>query len=215
MSDLLKDQAYDKLLAMILSAKIEEGKMYSLNKVAEELGLSRTPVRDALQRLNDEKRIDILPSRGFCLHVMDDAELNRRYHFSNAIEGYSIMHMIDEYIEDPQNVYMAEVERLFGEMESADLDGMSFKDFYELDNDFHNALIKSLGDDFFNCVSKENLGFIDHPEIHLSGKHLDRHRILEYHRRILEAIRNKDVLAGYKALMEHGKYVYEIYVANK
>ena len=215
MSDLLKEQAYHKLMAMILSAKIEEGKMYSLNKVTENLGLSRTPVRDALQRLNDEKRIDILPSRGFCLHVMDDDELHQRYHFSNAIEGYAIMHLIELCKTDPKNRYIIELERLLAEMEHADLDEMSFKDFYELDNDFHNALIKSVGDEFFNNVSKENLGFIDHPEIHLSGRYLDRRQILNYHQRIIEAIQKKDVYAGYEAIMEHGKYVYEMYLANK
>lgn len=125
------------------------------------------------------------------------------------------MHLIEICKTDPENMYIVEVERLFTEMERADLDEMCFKDFYELDNDFHNALIKSVGEEFFNNVSKENLGFIDHPEIHLSGKYLDRRQILNYHQRIIEAIRNKDVIAGYKALMEHGKYVYEMYLANK
>ena len=68
--DLLKNEVYDKLRAMLMQGAFEPGKTYSLNKLAEELQVSRTPVRDAVIRLSNENQLDILPSRGFRLHQM-------------------------------------------------------------------------------------------------------------------------------------------------
>ena len=64
MTLLLKDEAYEQLTQMINSGKFEYGKKYSLNQIAADLNMSKTPVRDAIQRLAEERRIDILPSRG-------------------------------------------------------------------------------------------------------------------------------------------------------
>ena len=63
MSFLLKDQAYDKLIQLINEGKLKYGETYSLNALAQDLEMSRTPVRDAIQKLADENRIDVLPSR--------------------------------------------------------------------------------------------------------------------------------------------------------
>lgn len=51
---LLKDQAYQALLEMIWSGNLEVGEIYSLTKIAQDLNISRTPLRDAIQRLSDE-----------------------------------------------------------------------------------------------------------------------------------------------------------------
>ena len=61
MSLFLKDEAYEQLVQMIDDGKFEYDKKYSLNQIAIELNMSKTPVRDAIQKLADEKRIDILP----------------------------------------------------------------------------------------------------------------------------------------------------------
>ena len=93
---LLKDQAYQALLEMIWSGNLEAGEIYSLTKIAQDLNISRTPLRDAIQRLSDEKRIDILPSRGFCLHKFTEEEIKQRYHLTISLEGYSIVRLIEK-----------------------------------------------------------------------------------------------------------------------
>lgn len=74
---LLKDQAYQALLEMIWSGNLEAGEIYSLTKIAQDLNISRTPLRDAIQRLSDEKRIDILPSRDSVYINSQKKKLNR------------------------------------------------------------------------------------------------------------------------------------------
>ena len=59
---LLKDQAYNSLLEMIRNGSLEHGKIYSLKAISAQMEMSTTPVRDAIQRLCDEGRMDLLPS---------------------------------------------------------------------------------------------------------------------------------------------------------
>ena len=59
--------AYGHLRRMIYASELEFNKVYSETKLAAQLSISRTPIRDALNRLAQERYIDILPNRGFRL----------------------------------------------------------------------------------------------------------------------------------------------------
>lgn len=50
-SQSLQGQAYDYLIEMIKDGELEAGKIYSLNQMAQKAGVSRTPFRDAVLRL--------------------------------------------------------------------------------------------------------------------------------------------------------------------
>jgi DNA-binding GntR family transcriptional regulator len=58
-------QAYDRIRALILSGEMAMGARLSQLDLAEHLGISRTPVREALRRLAGEGLVDALPQRGF------------------------------------------------------------------------------------------------------------------------------------------------------
>ena len=66
----LQTQAYDYLIAQIKDGTLRPNTIYSLNQMAKEIGVSRTPLRDAVLRLEQERYVDILPSKGFVLHKM-------------------------------------------------------------------------------------------------------------------------------------------------
>lgn len=65
---LLQEEAYTHIKEQILSGALREEQIYSETKIAAMIGISRTPVKDALVRLSQERLVDILPSRGFRLH---------------------------------------------------------------------------------------------------------------------------------------------------
>ena len=80
--------AYEHLRSMIYSGGLEFNRIYSETKLAAELSISRTPIRDALNRLSSERVIDILPNRGFMLHRPTQADIFEAYHIRLMIEGY-------------------------------------------------------------------------------------------------------------------------------
>ena len=212
--DMLKDQAYQQLLAMIWSGRLEHDVIYSLNEVAKELDISRTPVRDAVHRLHDEKRLDLLPSRGFRLHRMTAEEFRQLHHFTVAIEGYCIVSLVEERRAAPESPRVMALADSVSAMARSDLDRLSFKAFYDMDNGFHLALINSVGDHFVDFLSQYHLGFVNRPEIHISSLPLDRRAVLDFHRRILDAVLGGDAQGGYRAVREHAEYILEHYLTE-
>ena len=75
---LLQEEAYTHIKEQILSGALREEQIYSETKIAAMIGISRTPVKDALVRLSQERLVDILPSRGFRLHRMSEADVYKR-----------------------------------------------------------------------------------------------------------------------------------------
>ena len=76
----LNNIAYDHLRGMIYNSELEFHRIYSETKLAAQLNISRTPIRDALNRLAQERYIDILPNRGFMLHTPTQADIIEAYH---------------------------------------------------------------------------------------------------------------------------------------
>lgn len=66
----LQQQAYDNLKEMIVNERLKYGKIYSERQISEQMYVSRTPFREALQRLSQDGYVDILPQRGFMLHPL-------------------------------------------------------------------------------------------------------------------------------------------------
>lgn len=58
------DQAYRILEEMIVTTELEPGSLLSESRLVEKLGLGRTPLREALQRLDTENLVEIMPRRG-------------------------------------------------------------------------------------------------------------------------------------------------------
>src|SRR3954452_16387386 len=67
-----REQAYAALRAAIVGAQLEPGRRLSENQLAELIGVSRTPVRDALARLRDERLVAIVPQLGTFVTFIDE-----------------------------------------------------------------------------------------------------------------------------------------------
>ena len=67
----LQDQAYDIIKEKILNDEFSPDEMYSETKLAKDLSISRTPLRNALRGLEQDGYIIIAPSRGFMIRSLD------------------------------------------------------------------------------------------------------------------------------------------------
>ena len=85
----LQDEAYDYLKEKILAGELVEGELYSESQLTQTLNMSRTPVRDALLRLNMEGLLEIYPSRGFMIRDVGMAEIKETLEIRCALEGYA------------------------------------------------------------------------------------------------------------------------------
>lgn len=81
-------RAYDDLRAAILGGRFEEGSHLSEVRLAETLGCSRTPVREALGRLGAEGLVEFLPNRGARVVAWTTAEFEDVFRIRALLEGH-------------------------------------------------------------------------------------------------------------------------------
>jgi DNA-binding GntR family transcriptional regulator len=82
------DTAYDWLLAEITGFRIRSGSPLSENKIAASLGISRTPVREALQRLEKEGLVKRTDNSRFAVSQLTKAEVNDACDLLEALDTY-------------------------------------------------------------------------------------------------------------------------------
>jgi DNA-binding GntR family transcriptional regulator len=88
--------AYDALRYSILSFKLQQGTVYKEMSVSQELGLSRTPVREALLRLSSEGLITFLPRKGFVVTSFSEKEVEEIFELRLILESVVIKKIVSK-----------------------------------------------------------------------------------------------------------------------
>ena len=89
----LKKQAYDAIRNAVLQQELRRDLIYSEQWFADQLQISRTPVREAILQLNSEELVDVLPNRGIVIKSPSLADARNVYQMRAAIEGYCSAHL--------------------------------------------------------------------------------------------------------------------------
>jgi DNA-binding GntR family transcriptional regulator len=85
-ASLLADQAYDALRELIVSLELQPGALVKEPELVARLGIGRTPVREALRRLAQERLIEVFPRRGMVVTTVDVRDLARLCEVRAALE---------------------------------------------------------------------------------------------------------------------------------
>lgn len=83
----LADRAYGLFRDGLRTALFRPGQRLLETELAEQLGMSRTPVREAIRRLQAEGLVAHLPARGLCVATYDAAQVDELYVMREALEG--------------------------------------------------------------------------------------------------------------------------------
>jgi DNA-binding GntR family transcriptional regulator len=97
----VREKTYEYLKAGIFSGRFRPGERLAEEHLAEELGVSRTPVREALHKLEQDGLIEPLESRGFCIPNDSPEEIEDLFELRTVLEGYTLK-IICERITDEQ-----------------------------------------------------------------------------------------------------------------
>jgi len=81
------EQAYRILLEDIVTLRLDPGEVLAEDALRERLGLGRTPIREALQRLASEDLVVVLPRRGVIVSQINVADLTEIYEVRSKLEG--------------------------------------------------------------------------------------------------------------------------------
>ena len=148
----LNEQAYQHLQMLIMTHKLSYDKIYSETKLSKELGISRTPFRDAIHRLAQEGYIDIIPSKGFTLHQLTSKDIIETFQVRSALECYCTLQIAKNAEQEPVKKLLKELldatETLKVILETT----KSIKDFCEYDFLFHTKIIAYAENEQFSSL---------------------------------------------------------------
>ncbi|MCP3854842.1 MAG: GntR family transcriptional regulator [Actinomycetia bacterium] len=85
----LSEQAYHRIRRMIIELVLEPGAVLREDELKTKLGVGRTPIREALQRLAREQFITVVPRQGMFVSGLDVSELSLLYETRAVLEPYA------------------------------------------------------------------------------------------------------------------------------
>lgn len=182
----LRETVYQYLKKGIVHGKIKGGVRLKEETLAHEIGISRTPVREALYKLEQDELLHKLPKGGFVVKKFTKEDVEDIFGIRSALESYAA-YLVTIHI-TPQEI--ENLERKIEESEEALIDG-DHKKLIKLNTEFHDLLYKS-------CKSKKLIDIINnfreyfyrYRSILLKTKAGFRYSI-ESHRKMLEAMKKK------------------------
>ncbi len=84
----LKDKAYQELKTLLLDGSYPPGSFLSERKLGNQLGMSKTPIRAALERLEAEGFVATAPQQGIIVRELSLREIREHYEIRAALESY-------------------------------------------------------------------------------------------------------------------------------
>lgn len=132
---LARIHAYGAILDAIVRAEFEPGRQLSENELAAWLGVSRTPVREALARLREDGLVEIVAQLGTFVAPISPRAVTDAQFVREALECAAVRRAAELARTDD----IAELEAILRDQHRAVRDG-DHDAFYVLDDDFHHAL---------------------------------------------------------------------------
>ncbi len=137
---LLKDQAYARLKELIKTGEAPSGTFFSEKRLSSLLGMSKTPIRAALERLEAEGFVITSPRQGAVVRGLSLKEVVDLFDLRFALETFVVRHLAGRFNEPHTRRLKENLEAQLLCAETGDVDR-----YTQLDTDFHVAISEGFG----------------------------------------------------------------------
>ncbi len=187
----LGDQVYDFVFHEIQIGRMSVGDKVDEAKLINELGISRTPIREALIQMTSDNILENIPRKGFFVKNVDDKEMK---------EGFDVVTLLDEYAIELAipNITDDDIRRLSNAVDKMNLaiSKLNYDMYYDWEREFHLVYRERCGNkvlaDLIDDLTRKNFrtGIYDKNKKELAD-YLSF--VNNDHIEVLKAIENKDV----------------------
>ena len=205
----LRDVVFENLRTAILEGNLKAGQRLMEVQLAEQLGVSRTPIREAIRKLELEGLVVMLPRKGAYVANMSFKDLIDVLEIRASLEGLAAS-LASERLRDEDIV---ELERVAKEFERSvretDIDNVLKKDVEFHEKIFlmaNNKKLYHLITSLWEQVHRFRVTYVSNYEASLS--------LVDEHNRILEAIKSGDSESAKKYATEHIELAEQFFMEN-
>ena len=200
-------RAYEEIRMAIVTQEVLPGTPITAELYANKLGMSRTPVREAIVQLAHENLVSIVPRKGAFVRVFTSEEIRHNYEIAEALEGMIV------YLSTPR-VDREAVDRLEALMEGMErsLKSHDIETWVRLDEEFH-AILNSFCDNAYLVRNRSSIqSQILRSRLLRVPSWVDKAESNKDHRHIWEAVRRGDARAARDAMHAHWERIREEFV---
>jgi DNA-binding GntR family transcriptional regulator len=196
----LKEMAYQQLRTLVVQGRLEPDTVYSAAQFADMLGVSRTPVREALLQLVSEGFFTVIKQEGYTLRRFSEKEIRDLFETRRLLETYAAEKVTGTLTDADARQLKATLRGMAALAAEGDVAG-----FLETDRAFHMAIIARLDNGMLSSLMDTIRG-----QITLFAAKAVSHKgrsdeILREHGAILTALCGKDPKKAVRATIEHLK----------
>lgn len=205
----LRGRVFHKIREDILSGKYKEHEELKEVAIGEELGVSRTPVREAFRQLELEGLIQIIPNKGAYVTGITIKDVKDIYMIRSLLEGlcarWATEHITDEQLSEmEENIYLAEFHAAKGHLEQ----------IAELDNRFHDIMYEACNSKMLEHLLKDFHQYVLRVRKKTLAEANRGEASNHEHRLIMEAIKEKEADKAEELANRHMINAYENMVKN-
>ena len=211
----LRGRVFQKLREDILSGKYKEHEELKEVAIGEELGVSRTPVREAFRQLELEGLIQIVPNKGAYVTGITAKDVKDIYMIRSLLEGLCVRLATEKITKEQmeemeENIYLADFHASKGHMDQ----------MAELDNRFHDILYEACDSKMLEHTLRDYHQYVLRVRQKTLATNTRGRASNDEHRQIMEAIKagdadkaeqlaNRHMLNAYDNMVQNG--LHEIY----
>jgi len=202
----LRELALEHLRENIVNGKLKMGQVLSERSISEELGVSKSPVREALAQLRDEGLVTIEPQKGAKVFSLTNEEVAQICDFRQAIE----MATFELALARNPKALAKDMADVVARMKQAQKKGR-MAEYLSLDTVFHELIFKHGENDYLAASYARYAGKIAALRTHLSA--LPKHTELSFdeHELLAEAVKNGKSKEIRRLLYEHIDRTRQVY----
>lgn len=143
----LREQVYEYIRDEMYAGRIMPNTVLNLNQISEHLGVSKTPLRDALIRLEVEGFVTIMPRRGVMVNALTLRHVKDFYQICGALEGEVVKSVFERF----DGSHIGLMRQLNSEMRAAIL-REEFDRMYQLNIMFHDVFLDLSGNQSIRSI---------------------------------------------------------------
>lgn len=211
----LGDMVYQSLVDAIASGRLSEGAKLYEDQIARQMGVSKTPVREAFRRLEKDGFVEADLHRTPVVRSLKRRDIDELYRIREYLEPLAVRLVVEQ----PDAAAMAELSAIQAAMEARFErgDAVEISASVEYNQAFHRAIVAASGSERLRVIVEPlwaqilRLSFLSHQRYRLPGKQA---RAVTEHRAILDAIRRGDAARAEALIREHIRTGYRDLVSS-
>ena len=205
----LRDRVYEILKKSILFQEILPGEKIDEEALAQQLGVSRTPIRETLCRLENEGIVRVIPRRGAFVVKHSREKITEILMVREALEGFAARLAVDHIDEQ----VIDQMKSLFKNYSESNIRDRT-KEYTQADVEFHNLIINLSKNDLLSSIMKTLNDHIQMLRIQTVSHEGRLEQSLVEHLKIIQAMEQKDHASAEYLMREHIQKVRESALKN-